>query len=213
MDYIPYGRQSISEEDIEKVVQVLRSDFLTQGPVVPSFEKAVSHRVGAKNAIAVNSATSALHIACLSLGLKENDYLWTTPITFVASANCGRYCGAKVDFVDINPDTGLMSISELKQKLEKAARENSLPKIVIPVHLAGSSCNMKEVYELSKKYNFKIIEDASHALGGKYESEPVGSCKYSDITIFSFHPVKIITTAEGGMAVTNNKSHAQKMMD
>ena len=211
--FIPYGKQNITRNDIKSVIKVLKSDYLTQGENIGLFEKALAKRVNAKFGIAVNSATSALHIACLSLGLKENDYLWTTPISFVASANCGRYCGANVDFVDINPDTGLMSISELKQKLEKAAKENSLPKIVIPVHLAGSSCNMKEVYELSKKYNFKIIEDASHALGGKYESEPVGSCKYSDITIFSFHPVKIITTAEGGMAVTNNKSHAQKMMD
>jgi len=211
--FIPYGKQNITRNDIKSVIKVLKSDYLTQGENIGLFEKALSKRVNAKFGIAVNSATSALHIACLSLGLKENDYLWTTPITFVASANCGRYCGAKVDFVDINPDTGLMSISELKQKLEKAAKKNKLPKIVIPVHLAGTSCNMKGIYELSKKYNFKIIEDASHALGGKYESEPVGSCKYSDITIFSFHPVKIITTAEGGMAVTNNKSYAQKMMD
>ena len=211
--FIPYGKQNINRSDISSVVRVLKSDYLTQGENIGLFEKTLSSKVNANFGVAVNSATSALHIACLSLGLKKNDYLWTTPITFVASANCGRYCGAKIDFVDIEPETGLISISELKKKLKKAKSENKLPKIVIPVHLAGSSCDMKEIHNLSKIYKFKIIEDASHALGGKYKSQPVGNCKYSDITVFSFHPVKIITTAEGGMAVTNDKSKAQKMMD
>ena len=211
--YIPYGRQNITNDDIKAVVQVLKSEFLTQGNILKDFEKGISIKVNSNYAIAVNSATSALHIACLALGLKKGDYLWTTPITFVASANCGIYCGAKIDFVDVDQDTALISIRELEKKLIRAKIENKLPKIIIPVHLGGSSCDMKAIYKLSKKYNFSIVEDASHALGGKYENQPVGNCKYSDISIFSFHPVKIITTGEGGVAVTNNKKYAQKMQD
>jgi len=209
--YIPYGRQDISEEDIQAVVEVLRSDWLTQGPAVLEFEQAVSNYCGAKYAVAVNSATSALHIACLALGLGPNDWLWTSPITFVASANCGLYCGAKIDFVDIDPHTYNMSVPALEEKLIKAAAEGCLPKIVIPVHLAGQSCDMKAIHQLAFKYGFKVIEDASHAIGGKYLNKPIGNCKYSDITVFSFHPVKIITTAEGGMALTNQADLAEKM--
>ena len=211
--YIPYGRQNITREDIKAVVQVLKSEFLTQGNILKDFEKSISEKVNSKYAIAVNSATSALHIACLALGLKRGDYLWTSPITFVASANCGIYCGAKIDFVDIDKKSSLISIKELEKKLQKAKLENKLPKIIIPVHLGGSSCDMKSIYKLSKEYGFSIIEDASHALGGKFENKPVGNCKYSDISIFSFHPVKIITTGEGGVAVTNNQKYAQKMQD
>ena len=209
--YIPYGRQNITEEDIKSVIKVMKSDFLTQGDIVEKFENGIATKVGVNNAIAVNSATSALHIACLALGLGEEDYIWTSPITFVASANCGRYCRAKVDFVDIDEDTALISVRKLKKKLEIAKKENKLPKIIIPVHLAGSSCEMKQIWELSKIYGFYIIEDASHAIGGKYEELPVGNCKYSDITVFSFHPVKIITTAEGGVAVTNSEKYAERM--
>ncbi len=201
---IPYGRQDITQADINSVIKVLQSDFLTQGPQVPKFEKVVSQYCNVKYALATNSATSALHLACLSLGLNNNDWLWTTSITFVASANCGLYCGAKVDFVDINPTTYNLCPEALKKKLIKAKELGKLPKIVIPVHLCGQSCDMKSIYKLSKEYGFKIIEDASHAIGGKYLNEPIGDCKYSDITVFSFHPVKIITTGEGGMALTNN---------
>jgi len=201
---IPYGRQDITQADINSVIKVLQSDFLTQGPQVPKFEKVVSQYCNVKYALATNSATSALHLACLSLGLNNNDWLWTTSITFVASANCGLYCGAKVDFVDINPATYNICPEVLEKKLVKAKKLGKLPKIVIPVHLCGQSCDMKSIYELSKEYGFKIIEDASHAIGGKYLNEPIGNCKYSDITVFSFHPVKIITTGEGGMALTNN---------
>lgn len=201
---IPYGRQDISESDIKAVIDVLRSDFLTQGPVVPAFEKAVLEYCQAKFAIAVNSATSALHIACMSLGVGKNDIVWTSPVSFVASSNCALYCGATVDFVDIDPLTYNMSVDALTEKLQKAEKVGMLPKVVIPVHLCGQSCQMKEIYELSKKYGFKIIEDASHAIGGKYKGEPIGNCKFSDITVFSFHPVKIITTGEGGMCVTND---------
>ena len=208
---IPYGRQEIMEQDIEAVVDVLRSDFLTQGPVVPQFEQVVASYCGAQYAVAVNSATSALHIACLSLNLGPGDWLWTSPITFVASANCGLYCGAKVDFVDIDPCTYNMSIECLAEKLAQAKKEGKLPKIVIPVHLSGQSCDMASIYELSKQYDFKIIEDASHAIGGKYKNEAIGSCGYSDITVFSFHPVKIITTGEGGIAVTNNFAINKKL--
>jgi UDP-4-amino-4,6-dideoxy-N-acetyl-beta-L-altrosamine transaminase len=201
---IPYGRQDISETDIQAVINVLKSDYLTQGPVVPEFEKAVADFCKANHAIAVTSATAALHIACLSLGVGKGDWVWTSPITFVASANCAVYCGANLDFVDIDPDTYNMSADALASKLEKAKVEGRLPKVVIPVHLAGQSCEMDKIHALGMKYGFRIIEDASHAIGGKYKDEPVGNCRYSDITIFSFHPVKIITTGEGGMCLTNN---------
>ena len=208
---IPYGRQDINQADINSVTDVLQSDFLTQGPKIPLFEKTVSNYCGAKYGVAVNSATSALHIACLALGLKEGDWLWTSPNSFVASANCGLYCDAKIDFVDIDKQTYNMSVEELEKKLTQAKKENKLPKVVIPVHFAGQSCDMKKVHSLSKEYGFKVIEDASHAIGGKYLDEPIGGCQYSDITVFSFHPVKIITTAEGGMATTNDKELSERM--
>lgn len=208
---IPYGRQNISEEDIQAVVQVLKSDFLTQGPVVPNFEQVLCEYTGATNAVVTNSATSALHLACRALGLGDGDLLWTSPITFVASANCALYCNAAVDFVDIDPDTFNISIDALKLKLEKAEKKGNLPKILIPVHLCGLSCDMQAIGALSKTYGFSIIEDASHAIGGKYHGEPVGNCRYSDITVFSFHPVKIITTGEGGAALTNNPFLAERM--
>lgn len=211
--FLPYGRQSISEEDISAVVDVLRSPFLTQGPAVMAFEQAVAKKVEAKLGIAVNSATSALHLACMALGLKKGDYLWTSPITFVASANCGRYCGSYVNFVDIDRKTGLMCMSALEAKLEYAERQGTLPKVVIPVHLAGASCDMKTINSLAKRYGFSVVEDASHAIGGKYQDEHVGNCKYSDITVFSFHPVKIITTGEGGLATTNDPILAQRIRD
>ncbi|MDO8305837.1 UDP-4-amino-4,6-dideoxy-N-acetyl-beta-L-altrosamine transaminase [Herminiimonas sp.] len=201
---IPYGRQDISEADIQAVAAVLRSDFLTQGPVVPAFEKAVADYCGARHAIAVNSATSALHIACLALGVGSGDYVWTSPITFVASANCARYCGAEVDFVDIDPRTYNMSVARLEEKLVQAAEVGKLPKVVIPVHLCGQPCEMEAIHALSLKYGFRIIEDASHAIGGRYKGKAIGNGRYSDITVFSFHPVKIITTGEGGMALTND---------
>ena len=209
--FIPYGKQNINQADIDSVVSVLQSDFLTQGPQVPLFEKSVTELVGAKHALAVNSATSALHIACLALDLGEGDILWTSPITFVASANCALYCGAEVDFVDIDPRTYNMSVDALRLKLEAAKLVNKLPKIVVPVHLCGQSCDMQAIHMLAQEYDFKIIEDASHAIGGKYQDHYIGSCQYSDVTVFSFHPVKIITTAEGGMVVTNNAGLAQKM--
>ena len=212
-DFIPYGKQHINEEDIEEVVNVLKSQFITQGPKVPAFEKQICRKVKSKYSIATNSATSSLHIACLALGLGPGDILWTSSITFVASANCALYCGAKIDFVDIDSDTGLMSTNDLKRKLENAEKVGKLPKILIPVHLAGSSCDMKEIFSLSQKYVFSIIEDASHAIGGKFLDEPVGSCKYSDITIFSFHPVKIITTGEGGVGTTNSIDLANSMSE
>lgn len=207
---IPYGRQSISQSDIDKVVEILRSDFLTQGPSVPLFEKTVANYCSAQHAVAVNSATSALHIACLALELGPGDWLWTSPTTFVASANCALYCGAKVDFVDIDPLSYNMSVEKLAEKLEIAEKIGKLPKVVVPVHLCGQPCDMAKIWELSQKYGFKIIEDASHAIGAKYRAseqddfEPVGNCRYSHITVFSFHPVKIITTGEGGMALTND---------
>ena len=207
---IPYGRQTISEADIQAVVGILRSDYLTQGPMVPKFEQALADYVGADYGVAVNSGTSALHIACLALGLGEGDYLWTSPITFVASANCGLYCGAKVDFVDIDPDTFNMSVSALEWKLQQAEKTGTLPKVLIPVHFAGLSCDMQAISRLAKQYGFYIIEDACHAIGGKYQNKLIGCC-YSDITVFSFHPVKIITTAEGGMAVTNQSLLAEKI--
>lgn len=208
---IPYGRQSISEQDIQAVVDVLRSDFLTQGPAVPTFEKAVATHCGAMHAVATNSATSALHIACLAIGVDKGDIVWTSPITFVASANCALYCGAEVDFVDIDPQTYNISVEQLKTKLEHAEKSGKLPKVLIPVHMAGQSCDMAAIHALSTQYGFRIIEDASHAIGGKYQDLPIGDCRYSDITVFSFHPVKIITTGEGGMAVTNNAELAGQM--
>ena len=208
---IPYGKQDINQADIDSVVNVLQSDFLTQGPQVPLFEKIVADYCDAEYGVAVNSATSALHIACLALDLGKGDYLWTSPNTFVASANCGLYCGAKVDFIDIDPETYNMSIDSLKHKLLDAETHGKLPKVIIPVHFSGQSCDMRAIYALSKKYGFKIIEDASHAIGGKYQNTSIGSCKYSDITVFSFHPVKIITTGEGGMAMTNEEELASKM--
>lgn len=208
---IPYGRQDVTQSDIDFVVAVLQSDFLTQGPVVPQFEQKVAELVGAKHAVAVNSATSALHVACLALGLGAGDWLWTTPITFVASANCGLYCGAQVDFVDIDPLTSNISVTALEEKLERAKHANRLPKILVAVHLCGTPCDMQAIHGLGQKYGFRIIEDASHAVGAKYRGEFVGSCRYSDVTIFSFHPVKIITTAEGGMALTNDSQVARSM--
>ena len=208
---IPYGKQDINQNDIDSVLSVLKSDFLTQGPQVPLFEKGISSYCGSDFAIAVNSATSALHIACLALNLGEDDILWTSPNSFVASANCGLYCRAKVDLVDIDPDTFNMSAEILEEKLLKAKLNNTLPKVVIPIHFAGQSSNMKKIFMLSKKYGFSIIEDASHAIGGKYLDKSIGSCQYSDITVFSFHPVKIITTAEGGIATTNSQKLARKM--
>jgi UDP-4-amino-4,6-dideoxy-N-acetyl-beta-L-altrosamine transaminase len=209
---IPYGKQEITQSDIDAVVDVLKSDFLTQGPQVPLFEKLITDAVDAKYSLAVNSATSALHIACLALGAGPGDVVWTTPITFVASANCALYCGADVDFVDIDPLTYNLSAENLKEKLQHA-KENHLPlpKIVIPVHLCGQPCEMDNIHALGQEYGFAIIEDASHAIGGKYKGQPIGNCQYSDITVFSFHPVKIVTTAEGGVATTNNPLLAQKM--
>lgn len=208
---IPYGRQDITEADIAAVEAVLRSDYLTQGPAVPRFEQAVAAKVGAAYGVAVNSATSALHIACLALDLGPGDRLWTSPNTFVASANCARYCGAEVDFVDIDPRTYNLSVEALAAKLEHAERDGRLPKIVIPVHFAGQPCDMAAIHVLGERYGFYVIEDASHAIGGKYKSEFIGSGRYSDITVFSFHPVKIITTAEGGMALTNHAELSNKM--
>jgi len=209
---IPYGKQEITHNDIDSVVKVLKSDFLTQGPVVPKFEDNIACYCNAKYAVAVNSATSALHIACLALGLGDGDWLWTTPITFVASANCALYCNAKVDFVDIDPKTYNMSPSYLEEKLILAERLGKLPKIVIPVHFGGQSCEMDSIFKLSQKYGFRVIEDASHAIGGKYRGDHIGGGRYSDITIFSFHPVKIITTGEGGVAVTNSNKLMDKML-
>ena len=208
---IPYGRHDISEHDIQAVVDVLRSDFLTQGPVVPRFEEVVSRHVGARHAVAVNSATSALHLACLALGLGPGDWLWTSPVTFVASANCALYCGAQVDFVDINPRTYNLCPEALEHKLVQAQRNNRLPKVVVAVHLCGQPCDMAAIHALGQRYGFRIIEDASHAIGGKYKGEFIGNGRYSDITVFSFHPVKIITTAEGGMALTNHIELAKQM--
>lgn len=208
---IPYGKQDITQADIDAVVDVLKSDFLTQGPQVPAFESRLINATGANYALAVNSATSALHIACLALGLGEGDSLWTTPVTFVASANCGLYCGAKIDFVDIDPATYNLCPKALEEKLIIAKDLGTLPKVLVAVHLCGQPCDMKAIHALSIEYGFKVIEDASHAIGGSYLEQPIGSCEYSDITVFSFHPVKIVTTAEGGAALTNNKDLAGKM--
>jgi UDP-4-amino-4,6-dideoxy-N-acetyl-beta-L-altrosamine transaminase len=208
---IPYGRQSISEQDVTAVIDVLRSDWLTQGPTVPRFEKLVAERVGAQHAVALSSATAALHVACLALGLGPGDRLWTSPNSFVASANCGLYCGARVDFVDIDARTYNMSVAALRDKLERAARAGELPKVVVPVDFGGQSCELRELRALGERYGFKILEDASHAVGGSYLGRPVGSCAHSDVTVFSFHPVKIITTGEGGMALTNDSALAERM--
>lgn len=208
---IPYGRQDISKEDIESVLKVLKSDLITQGPVTPKFEEAVNNFCGSKFSFAYNSATSALHAACYSLGVKKGDYVWTSANTFVASANCALYCGAKVDFVDIDSKTYNISIQSLEDKLILAKKEGKLPKVLIPVHFSGQSCDMKKIHNLSKIYKFKVIEDASHAIGGKYLSKNIGKCEFSDIAIFSFHPVKIITTGEGGLATTNDKNLADKL--
>lgn len=208
---IPYGKQDISQQDIDGVVEVLESDFLTQGPKVPQFEEALMLHSGAKHAFAVNSATSALHVACMALELGEGDWLWTSPITFVASANVGLYCGAKVDFVDIDPKTYNMCPEQLEKKLAEARSSGCLPKVLIPVHLCGQPCDMKTIQRLCKEYGVRIIEDASHAIGGKYLGRPIGDCEYSDITVFSFHPVKIVTTAEGGAALTNDDKLAEKI--
>jgi UDP-4-amino-4,6-dideoxy-N-acetyl-beta-L-altrosamine transaminase len=208
---IRYGQQDITQDDIDAVIRVLKSVNLTQGPNIPQFEQSVLAHIGAKHAVAVNSATSALHIACLALGLGPGDWLWTTPNTFVASANCALYCGAQVDFVDIDPRTYNLCPQALEAKLIAAEKAGRLPKIVVPVHLAGQPCDMAAIHALRQKYGFKVIEDASHAIGGRYKGEPIGNCRYSDITVFSFHPVKIITTAEGGMALTNSDELATRL--
>ncbi|WP_126444190.1 UDP-4-amino-4,6-dideoxy-N-acetyl-beta-L-altrosamine transaminase [Sulfuricystis multivorans] len=209
---IPYGRQDIDERDVAAVTEVLRSEWLTQGPMVPRFEQAVAAYCGATHAVAVNSATSALHLACLALGLGPGDVLWTSPITFVASVNCARYCGADVDFVDIDPHTVNMSVVALAEKLDRAAKTGRLPNIVVPVHFAGQPCEMAAIHDLGRQYGFRIIEDASHAIGARYRNEAVGNGRFSDITVFSFHPVKIITTGEGGMALTNDARLAETMV-
>jgi UDP-4-amino-4,6-dideoxy-N-acetyl-beta-L-altrosamine transaminase len=208
---ILYSRQEVTQDDITAVERVLRSNFLTQGPIVPKFEQSVANYCGSSHAFATTSATSALHIACLALDLGPGDWLWTSPNTFVASANCGRYCGANIDFVDIDPKTYNMSVDALSEKLIYAEKLGKLPKVLIPVHFAGQPCDMSAIHKLSKRYGFKIIEDASHAIGSSYKKKKIGSCIYSDITVFSFHPVKIITTAEGGMVLTNNNIIADKI--
>jgi UDP-4-amino-4,6-dideoxy-N-acetyl-beta-L-altrosamine transaminase len=211
MASIPYGRQDIRADDIDAVAAVLRSDWLTQGPTVPRFERALAEACGAQHGVAVNSATSALHIACVALGLGPGDRLWTSPNTFVASAGCGLACGATIDFVDIDLRTGNMSADALAEKLERAAAAGTLPKIVVPVHFAGQSCDMRRIKNLAERFGFRIIEDAAHAVGGKYDGAPVGDCRYCDIAVFSFHPVKIITTGEGGAALTNDAELAARM--
>lgn len=209
--FIPYGRQNILREDVEAVVKVLNSDFLTQGPILERFEDKLSQITTAEYVVAVNSATSALHIACLALGVQKDDLVWTVPNTFVASANCALYCGAKIDFVDIDLNTFNISISKLREKLDHAKRVGNLPKVLIPVHLAGEPCDMAAIKQLSTEFGFKVIEDASHAIGGFHESNPIGSCQYSDVTVFSFHPVKIVTSGEGGAALTNCQILAEKL--
>lgn len=208
---IPYGRQDIAQEDIDAVVSVLKSDWLTQGPAVPEFESALAAYCGVTHAVAVNSATSALHIACMALGLGPGDWLWTSPLTFVASANAALYCGARVDFVDIDPVSYNLSVSQLAQKLVHAERHGRLPKVLVPVHFTGQSCDMREIRQLADRYGFRIIEDASHAVGADYLGSKVGACGYSDICVFSFHPVKIITSGEGGMALTHDAALADAM--
>jgi UDP-4-amino-4,6-dideoxy-N-acetyl-beta-L-altrosamine transaminase len=211
LNMIPYGRQDITQADVDAVVDVLRSECLTQGPAVPHFENAVAAYCGVRHALALNSATSALHVACLALGLGPGDRLWTTPITFVASSNCALYCGAKVDFVDIDPKTYNLSVERLAEKLAHSEKQGTLPKVLVAVHLCGQPSDMMGIYSLSQRYGFKVIEDASHAIGGRYRNEPIGNCRYCDITVFSFHPVKIITTGEGGMVLTQQSELAQKM--
>ena len=208
---IPYGRQDIQDSDVDAVLSVLQSDFLTQGPAVPRFEQAVSKHCGARHAVAVNSATSALHVALMALDVTAGDLVWTSPNTFVASSNAALYCGASVDFVDIDPVTYNMSVSALSDKLAHAKTMGRLPKVVIPVHLTGQPCDMAQIHDLAQQYGFKVVEDASHAIGGQYQNQPIGNCAYSDVTVFSFHPVKIVTTAEGGMAMTNDDTLAEKM--
>jgi UDP-4-amino-4,6-dideoxy-N-acetyl-beta-L-altrosamine transaminase len=210
--YIPYGRQTISQKDIDAVIEVLRSDWITQGPAVERFERAVADYCGARYAVAVSSATAALHVACLAAGLGKGDILWTSPNTFVASANCGLYCGATVDFVDINPRTYNLSVDELERKLARAQQQGCLPKVVVPVHLAGQSCEMERIAALGQHYGFQVIEDASHAIGGRYQDKPIGSCAFSELAVFSFHPVKIITTGEGGMVLTNRGDLYEKLI-
>jgi UDP-4-amino-4,6-dideoxy-N-acetyl-beta-L-altrosamine transaminase len=208
---IPYGRQDISDDDIAAVVEVLRSDWLTQGPAIERFEDTVAAYCGVRHAVAVTNATAALHIACLAAGLKPGGLLWTVPNTFVASANCGLYCGARVDFVDIDPHTYNLSIDALEHKLARAERSGDLPDVLVPVHLAGQSCDMLRIGALAERYGFRVIEDASHAIGGRYRERPVGSCEFSDMTVFSFHPVKIVTTGEGGMVLTNSSELAERL--
>jgi len=210
--FIPYGRQDISQADIDAVVEVLRSDWITQGPAIERFEKSVAEYCGAKYAVAVSSATAGLHIACLAAGLSPGDVLWTSPNTFVASANCGLYCGAGIDFVDIDPHTYNLSVEMLEQKLALAEQEGKLPKVLVPVHLAGQSCQMDRISVLSRQYGITVLEDASHAIGAKYQGKPVGCCNYSDMVVFSFHPVKIITTGEGGMVLTNREDLYEKLI-
>ena len=211
MNPIPYGRQDVSQADIDAVIAVLQSDYLTQGPAVPAFEKAVGGYCGAQHVVAVNSATNALHIACLALGVGKGDIVWTSPITFVASSNCALYCGATVDFVDIDPRTYNLSVERLAEKLVAAEKAGQLPQVVIPVHMCGQPCDMAGIHALSQRYGFKVIEDASHAIGASYRNERIGGCRYSDVTVFSFHPVKIITTGEGGMALTNDVGLGQHL--
>jgi UDP-4-amino-4,6-dideoxy-N-acetyl-beta-L-altrosamine transaminase len=211
MNAIPYGRQDISQADIDAVVAVLRSDFLTQGPMVPAFERAVAEYCGAAHVVAVNSATSALHIACLALGVGPGDVVWTSPVTFVASSNCALYCGATVDFVDIDPRTYNISVERLSERLAAARAAGRLPKVVIPVHMCGQSCDMAAIRALSREYGFRIIEDASHAIGGRYRGAPIGQGQHSDVTVFSFHPVKIVTSGEGGMAITQDPHLGQQL--
>ena len=211
MEYIPYGKHQIIQDDIDIVINTLKSPLITQGEIVPLFEKNISEKVKSKYSIAVNSATSALHLSCLALGVSQGDKVWTSPISFVASSNCALYCGAEIDFVDIDPRTGLIDTIKLKSKLEIAYENDNLPKVLIPVHLSGASCDMVEINKLSKKYGFSVIEDASHAIGGYFNSRPVGCCDYSSITVFSFHPVKIITSGEGGVATTNNIELAERL--
>jgi UDP-4-amino-4,6-dideoxy-N-acetyl-beta-L-altrosamine transaminase len=208
---IPYGRQSIDSQDLQAVLAVLQSDWLTQGPAIERFEREVAAYCGTTHAVATCNATAALHLACLALGLGPGDRLWTTPNTFVASANCGRYCGAEIDFVDIDPATYNMSVETLTDKLRTAERHGQLPKVVVPVHFAGQACRMREIKELASRYGFKILEDASHAIGGRYRGQPIGAGEYADVTVFSFHPVKIITTGEGGMALTRDAELAGRM--
>ncbi len=209
MTFIPYSCQDISEEDIDAVVAVLRSPFLTQGPMVPEFEERFSSMHRARHGIAVTNATAALHVACLALGAGPGMTVWTSPNSFVASANCARYCGAKIDFVDIDPVTRNMSVSHLTEKLEKAEKNGNLPGIVIPVDFSGFPCDMQEIRALADQYGFKILSDSSHAVGASYLGEPVG--RMADISVFSFHPVKIITTGEGGICLTDNEMLAEKM--